>query len=226
MGREKAKEAARKSEQCLWSRVGRWSCHRCPITPAGAPPSECTRCQCWTHKHCTGHVMKSSPPARQALQPSDLCCWLRLTTPPPLPREDVSHPLPHLPQLGNVHFSKTAHCIICLKKKPKQTQSTTSLFVFVFSSFLVWVWVFSSPLFPCACRCKALPRIPAVVSGVWDAAACPTLWRRQDPAARARDGMPVHASATPHHTHLHHKHYSTVTCPVMRWSRRGVQGWQ
>lgn len=46
---------------------------------------------------------------------------------------------------------------------------------------------------------------PAVVEGTRAAAVCPTLWQRPDPAARAGDGMLVHASATPRHVCLNHE---------------------
>lgn len=136
---EKQRKQQERMSSALWGRVGRWSWQWLPSHPSWCSPlwvhTGPVCCPCRTHRHCTGHVMRSFPPARQALQPSDLCCWLRLTLPSPLPREDVSQPLPHLSQLGNVHFSNTAHWNIHLKK-PQNKRRAQLLYLFLFS------WVF------------------------------------------------------------------------------------
>lgn len=88
----------------LWGRVGRRSW---PWLP-----------QCWTHQHCPGHVTKSSPPARQALQPNDLCCWLRLTTLPSPQRRCVSTSTP-LSTAGECASQQYSTLNYMLKQKNK-----------------------------------------------------------------------------------------------------------
>lgn len=66
MGREQAKEAARKSEKCFVGQSGQVELTIAAVSPQpGFPPLSThttpARRQCWTHRHGLGHVMKSSP---------------------------------------------------------------------------------------------------------------------------------------------------------------------
>lgn len=105
------------------------------------------------HKHCSGHVLKSSAPARQVTFAADSSSHYPTLSP------EMSQPLPHLPLLGNVHLSNTAHC--SKKARFKKTQSTTSVFVFL--GFLVRVWVFLPHSFLVFAGARLCLTRPAVV---------------------------------------------------------------
>lgn len=107
------------------------------------------------HKHCSGHVLKSSPPTRQVTFAADSGSHY-----PPLSPEMCLNLYPTYHCWGMCtsaiqHIAQKKHM---LQKNPKQTQSTTSVFVFL--GFFGVGLGFSSPLFSCVCRCKALPHIP------------------------------------------------------------------
>lgn len=91
------------------------------------------------------------------------------------------------------HIAQKKHM---LQKNPKHN------FCFCFLGFFGAGLGFSPPLFSCVCRCKALPHTPC--SGL-KSSGCSCLSHplgETRPAVRAGDGMPVPASATPHHVHL------------------------
>lgn len=92
------------------------------------------------HKHCSGHVLKSSAPARQVTFAADSSSHYPTLSP------EMSQPLPHLPLLGNVHLSNTAHC----SKKAHASKKPKAQLLFLFS----WVFwcgfgFFSPTLFLC-----------------------------------------------------------------------------